>query len=169
MSLEVHPGLDKQLKDPLGPLKQAIGIYDEEDMDDIPSPTHWPTIATDDLASEWEALRRWVEDLLKRFGYLDHHIIPFCWYRHNEHVEVLSALRDYEASSFSSTAPSTAPVDWCRALRDMSQLLKSFTSDLSCGSVHQEPELRQVSTLQSDWETFVQIQLEIRKSEEMGS
>lgn len=167
MSLEDSSCLEKQLKDPLGALKQAIGIYDEDDTDDIPSATHWPTIATDDLTSEWEKLRTWVDALQQRFGHLDHHIIPYCWFRHNEHVEVLSALRDYEASSFSSTAPSTAPVDWFRALRDMSQMLKSFTSELSCGSTHQDPEIRQVSESQGEWGKFVQLQLEARRAGEI--
>ena len=164
---EQDSGLEKRLKDPLGSLKQAIGIYDEADIDEIPSATHWPSIATADLASEWEKLRTWVDALQQRFGHLDHHIIPFCWFRHNEHVEVLSALRDYEASSFSSTAPSTAPVDWFRALRDMVQLLKSFTSEISCGSTHQDPEIRQVPQSPSDWEEFVQLQMDTRRTGEI--
>jgi len=52
-------------------------------------------------------------------------IIPAFWWRHNEHVEALVALRDHHHASFGDTAPATAPVDWFRALRDITVLLRS--------------------------------------------
>lgn len=115
---------------------RAIGIAD---LDDIPSATHWPSIPPQTAQSEWQELRDWVERLQQRFSHLDHHAIPRCWWRHNEHVEALAALRDHERVSYLPTAPATAPVEWMRALRDIELLLRSWTSEYPCGASHQDP------------------------------
>ena len=73
-----------------------------------------------------------MEGLQQRFDHLDHHFIPACWWQHNEHVEALVALRDHEQVSFSEIAPATAPLDWFRALRDITTLLRAWTADLAC-------------------------------------
>ena len=108
-------------------------------LDDIPSATHWPSIPTQKAKAEWQALREWVELLQQRFPHLDHHAIPSCWWRHNEHVEALAALRDHERVSYLPTAPATAPVEWMRALRDIEFLLRSWTAEYPCGATHQDP------------------------------
>jgi hypothetical protein len=61
-------------------------------LDDIPSATHWPSLPAGRAAGEWRSLRAWVAALQARFAHLDHHVIPACWWRHNEHVEALAAL-----------------------------------------------------------------------------
>jgi hypothetical protein len=125
------------------------------DYGDIPVPTAWQTISADDAAKEWDQLRRWVEDLQDRFEHLDHHALPRCWWRHNSHVEALVALRDHERSSFADTAPATAPLDWFRALRDITALLRTWTAELGCGATHQPPAqpLRPADT--DAWDRFV--------------
>ncbi len=115
-----------------------IGVPLDDDFPDIPTPTHWPH-SRQPTPSEWEELRAWVEELCGRFAHLDHHVIPRCWWRHNEHVEALAALRDHERSSFSDTAPATAPLDWFRALRDIAALLRAWTAEPGCGATHQPP------------------------------
>jgi hypothetical protein len=112
-------------------------------------------------------LRAWVEQLQERFSHLDHHVVPRCWWRHNEHVEALSALRDHERSSFAATAPATAPVDWFRALRDVTALLRSWTGDLSCGAAHQDSPTRASPPAVTEWERFVQADVERRKEQEI--
>ena len=133
----------------------VVGVPLSDDYPDFPIPTHWPQLASADIEGQWNDLRAWVEELCTRFAHLDHHVIPRCWWRHNELVEALAALRDHERSSFSDTAPASAPVDWFRALRDISTLMRSWTADAGCGGSHQTPTaaLRPLSS--EDWERFV--------------
>src|SRR4051794_8502857 len=119
----------------LWPVVPADAEYEHED---VPTPTCWPQVCADNAGEEWEALQAWVEELKHRFHHLDHHVIPSCWLQHNEHVEALVALRDQERMSFSDNAPATAPIDWFRALRDITALMRSWTSELPCGTTHAE-------------------------------
>ncbi len=127
-------------------LKAALDSDEEIDFS-VPLATHWPECRSSE--SEWNELKRWVDALRERFSSLDHHVIPNCWYKHNSHVEVLCALRDHERSSYSDSAPATAPTDWFRALRDMEQLLRTWTKESPCGSVHDE-----VTVLKTDEKSF---------------
>jgi hypothetical protein len=84
----------------------------------------------DEAKAEWESLRGWVENFRSRFP---HSVkIPNCWYLHSDLVEALSALRDYERSSFSSTAPPTAAVEWHRAFRDMESRMEGWIKRFTC-------------------------------------
>jgi len=107
------------------------------DLAELAGPTHWPDLAAEEAADTWAELAAWVSHLQDRFAHLDHHVIPRCWYRHNEHVEALTALRDHEQISFGPSAPATAPLDWLRALRDVEALLRAWTSQLPCGAAHE--------------------------------
>ena len=100
-------------------------------------------------------LRDWVERLQRRFDHLDHHFIPACWWRRNEHVEALVALRDHERVSFSEIAPATAPLDWFRALRDITTLLGAWTADQACDTIHQRPTARLRSQHRDGWDEHV--------------
>jgi hypothetical protein len=124
-------------------------------LDDIPSATHWPSLPARRAASEWRSLRDWVETLQARFAHLDHHVIPLCWWRHNEHVEALAALRDHERVSFLPTSPATAPVEWMRALRDIGTLLRAWTAEYPCGASHQEALSRLRQTHTDGWDDHV--------------
>lgn len=126
-----------------------------DDLGDIPTPTSWPAVSSDRVIEEWASLRAWVEDLCARFAHLDHHVVPRCWWRHNEHVEALVALRDHERASFSDTAPAAAPVDWFRAMRDIAALLRAWTADTGCGASHQASlaVLRQPDN--DEWADFI--------------
>ncbi|MGH9074054.1 MAG: hypothetical protein ACRDZQ_08015 [Acidimicrobiales bacterium] len=86
---------------------------------------------------------------------------------HNEHVEALVALRDHERSSFSDTAPATAPVDWFRALRDVAALLRAWTAEGGCGASHQAPPavIRPVGT--GEWDRFVEADVAARQAAEI--
>ena len=134
---ETRPGK----RNPIDVLKALYGIG-TPDLDEIPAVTHWTSIPAVDAGEEWAQLRGWVERLQTRFAPLDHHVIPACWWRHNEHVEALAALRDHERVSFSAAAPATAPFDWFRALRDISVLLRAWTGELACGATHHDPPAR---------------------------
>ena len=143
-----------------------FGSYDDREIDEIPGATYWPEVLAVEAAAQWEELRNWVEQLQERFSHLDHHVVPRCWWQHNEHVEALSALRDHERSSFASTAPATAPVDWFRALRDVTALLRSWTGDLCCGATHQGSPTRASPPAVGEWKRFVQDDVERRKGRE---
>ena len=86
-------------------------------QDEAPRPVHWPNLKPEEAIEEWNELCGWVERLRVRFPNAIR--LPDCWWRHNDLVEVLAALRDFERVCFSDTAPATAPVEWQRALRDM--------------------------------------------------
>jgi hypothetical protein len=141
--------------------------------EDIPAATHWPSLDREKAAREWEELRSWVEHLRRRFESLDHHVIPYCWWRHNGHVEALTALRDHERVSFAALAPATAPLDWLRALRDTAALLRSWTADLPCGTLHQPPITQPLPFDREEWSRHVeadlidrrQVQANIRRPE----
>lgn len=139
------------------PILEAMGLNAAglPSLDDVPAATHWPSVPAAKAAREWEELRRWVERLTKRFAHLDHHVIPSCWWRHNSHVEALAALRDHERVSYLASAPATAPVEWMRALRDITALLRSWTAESPCGASHQEAPIRLRQTQYQGWDEHV--------------
>jgi hypothetical protein len=148
------------------PLRQLFGADDSEPISEIPGATQWQDIASSDAITEWADLRSWVELLQARFSHLNHHIIPRCWWRHNEHVEALVALRDHERSSFSDSAPATAALDWFRALRDVTALLRAWTAECSCGADHREEPTRWPKSDPAEWESFVRSDVEHRLERE---
>lgn len=149
-------GDDRDARYRLDELARVLGdAYDAGELADVPAPTYWPAIPAADAAVEWDELAAWVEALCDRFAHLDCHVIPRCWWRHNEHVEALAALRDHERSSFSTTAPPTAPVDWFRALRDITALLKAWTGETGCGASHTDPPTPLRAVDRGDWELHV--------------
>lgn len=143
-------------------LRQLFGTVDDV-LDEIPGATCWSAISPDDAPAAWEELRAWVDELRQRFAHIDHHVLPACWWRHNEHVEALVALRDHERASFSDTAPATAPLDWFRALRDIAALLRAWTAEQGCGAVHQDPPVRMQPVDEEAWEAFVSGDVERRR------
>lgn len=95
-------------------------------------PLHWPTLGAIPAQSAWAELRRWVEELRERYPGLDSYVVPSCWYTHDSLVGALQALKDYERVAYAPSSPASAGVDWHRALRDMTALLRQFTADLRC-------------------------------------
>ena len=148
----------------MDPVIEAMGlpVAGLPSLDEIPSATHWPSLSSDDATTEWEELRDWVEQLQRRFAHLDHHVIPPCWWRHNEHVEALAALRDHERVSFLTSAPATAPVDWMRALRDVTALLRSWTAENPCGATHQDTPARRRHDSYDGWDEHIETDIERR-------
>lgn len=147
-------------------LRQLFGptaADNEHLIDEIPGATSWPAIDPDDTPAAWDDLRAWVDELRRRFDHLDHHVIPACWWRHNEHVEALVALRDHHHASYSDTAPATAPVDWLRALRDIAALLRSWTAEHACGATHHNPPTRLQPDDTHAWNAFVAADVECRR------
>jgi hypothetical protein len=157
---------DRRREDVFGEL--MFGTYDDQDLDEVPGATHWPGIPAVDAAEKWGELRAWVEQLQGRFSHLDHHVLPRCWWQHNEHVEALSALRDHECSSFAETAPATAPLDWFRALREVTTLLRLWTGELSCGAAHHDPPNHSNPPMAEEWEHFVEADVEHRQQMEIN-
>ena len=151
----------------LDPFQPVFDFAEGEELDDVPGATHWPELTADDAEEAWEELRDWVEQLQQRFAHLDHHVIPRCWWQHNEHVEALSALRDHELASFDQTAPATAPAEWCRALRDVEALLRSWTGEVSCGANHNLASVQPTQPAAEDWRAFVAEDIARRRQHEM--
>jgi len=166
-------------RDPLQQLIGAVGTspdhgfdsdaFGDDDLADIPAATSWPAITSTDARLAWDELLAWVTALQERFAQLDHHVVPHCWWRHNGHVELLVALRDHERSSFSTSAPATAPIDFFRAFRDATALLRTFTAELSCARAHEEQTVRPRPIATEEWESFVAADVARRQECEIES
>ena len=70
------------------------------------------------------------QELLERFGTLDHATIPPCWWRRNGHVEALQALRDHERMSYAESWPGQAAMSWRDSLIEMR--LREWTAFYGC-------------------------------------
>jgi hypothetical protein len=118
---------------PRGFLADLISGDEEFDDDTKPSdpPIHWPSLTPPEAAAEWQALYGWVVTLQHRFRGMVR--LPPCWYRHNDLVEALSALRDHERISYSDAAAPTAAVTWHTAFRDIETRLRTWITELRCG------------------------------------
>jgi len=89
--------------------EQLLAEMGEDGDLNILPPTFWPDIPLADLRTGWISSREWVENLVRRYPHLDHHVIPGCWYLHNGHVEALVALRGHERMSFAESSPTSSP------------------------------------------------------------
>jgi hypothetical protein len=135
---------------------------------DLGPPTHWPTLPAWDAANSWAELRDWVEDLVDRFS-LDTRAVPPCWYRHNAHVEALSALQDYERMAFHPTAAASGAVDFLHALRDVEHRLTEWSSRTQCAVNEHRPDPgRSWHTDNVDWEAFVTADTGTRESRDLA-
>lgn len=127
---------------------------DTGDLSAFDPPLFWPGLAAEDAAAEWEALRRWVARLAERFD-LDFHALPRCWYRHNNYIEALCALRDHERASYADTAAPTAALEWHRAFRDIEGRLREWAGRSACGAQHEPSAPRQAGAVDDDWSAWV--------------
>lgn len=121
---------------PAGFLAQLIngdGAGDDFGDQGLPTdpPLYWPSLTAAEAAAEWPALYDWVALLQHRFRGMVR--LPPCWYRHNDLVEALSALRDHERISYSDDAAPTAAVAWHTAFRDIESRLRGWIAELRCG------------------------------------
>lgn len=108
-------------------------------------PLHWPTLGAIPAQRAWTDLRDWVGEMQARYPGLDSYVVPSCWYEHESLVGALQALKDYERVAYAPNAPASGGVDWHRALRDMTSVLRQFTADLRC--TH-GPEYAEVATFE---------------------
>lgn len=153
------------MTDPFAAFLHPVEPSDYDEID-IPAPTHWADIPAEAAPQAWAELRAWAEQLRERFC-LDHHVLPACWWRHNPHVEALAALRDHEAASYLDTAPATAPVDWLRALRDVTALLRAWTGELGCDATHRpgpDTTITSASFDEAGWAAYLQADTSRRRS-----
>jgi hypothetical protein len=149
-------------------LAALFGADGPPDLDDLTGPFRWANLSAKEARAAWPDLRRWVERLVARFPHLDHHAIPTCWWRHNGHVEALTALRDHERVSYAATSQATAAVEWHRALRDVEAMLREWTGQLGCGASHSDRE-RQLRRPDDDvWDQFVHADLSRRRQAEVA-
>jgi hypothetical protein len=119
-------------------------------------PILWPAMPPEEALEEWEALRAWVAQLLRRYSISLR--LPTCWWRHNDFVEALSALRDFERAAFSPSAPATAAVEWQRALREIESVLEGWSKRLTCSvsDTDHDPHEQAPSAEPPGWRQFVQ-------------
>ena len=123
---------------------------------DLPRPTRWTRLEPAEARQEWDDLRHWAAKLCVRYPSIVR--LPECWWRHNDLVEVLAALRDYERACFEPTSSATGPVEWQRALRDMEHRLEIWIKKLPCnvpGRGHEQPSADEAKT-PPGWTEFVE-------------
>lgn len=100
------------------------------DVDGKAPPVHWPTLTAGEAGQEWPDLREWVERLQGRFPSTLR--LPSCWWRHNDLVEILAALRDHERGAYGPRAAPGAALDWHRAFRDVEARMETWIKRLGC-------------------------------------
>lgn len=140
----------------------ALLGMDGPDPDATAPPVYVPRVPGRDYPEVLSELAEWVDELVERFGHLDHTVIPVCWWRHNGHVEVLQALRDHERVSYSDTAAGTAGMSWQREFFFAEARLREWTGYFGCASGHKNP-IRQLR-LHDDqaWNAHLQAERERR-------
>ena len=147
-------------------IAQVVAMRDRQRDPDpaanAPHPIAWPTLNAREIATEWHSLRTWVVQLRTRYPNAVR--IPECWWRHNDLVEALSALRDYERACFRPAAPATAAVEWHRAFRDIEARMETWIKRFTCGIAgrgHDVPSI--ASDPPEDWAAFVEADRRTRK------
>jgi hypothetical protein len=138
---------------------------DGGDFDEFEGPIYWPTREREQAEFDWPALAAWVHRLRARFPHMTARI-PDCWYRHNDLVEALLALRDHERVSYSSTAPASAAVEWHRAFRDMEARWDTWIKRFSCtvpGKGHATPD-NDVHETDAEFANFMKDDLSHRRT-----
>lgn len=126
-------------------------------------PAHSPSLSAEEAPLEWEDLRRWVEQYRQRYPIVP--ALPECWWRHNNIVELLAALRDHERFSYGRAAPGTAGMEWQRARQQAELQLEFWIKRLPCGTPGRgHPPLAGVD-ISSEWNAHVQQDIERRRAE----
>lgn len=112
---------------------EIFGADDEFDDHTVANaaPLYWPSLGGNEAGTEWTLLYEWVTLLQDRFRGMVR--LPACWYRHNDLVEALSALRDHERASYADTAKPISAVAWHTAFRDIEARLRVWIAELRCG------------------------------------
>lgn len=114
-------------------LEQRQRVATRESVgEEVEAPLHWPSLAALNAQREWPKFSEWVGELRDRYKGLDSYVVPACWYEHESLVVALQALKDHERVAYATSSPGSAGMEWHRALRDMSALLRQFTADLRC-------------------------------------
>ena len=106
-------------------------LADGSDFDELEGPIYWPTRDPELVEFDWPSLAAWVRRLRARFPHLIARI-PDCWYRHNDLVEALLALRDCERACYTASSPASAAVEWHRAFRDMEARWDGWIKRFTC-------------------------------------
>ena len=145
-----------QVDDPYAQIRASLADVLPDDFDDLVGPTFWPEVPLTDVEHEWTELRAWVQQLVARFPHLiAQKVIPACWYRHNEHVEALVALRDHERATFCESSPGTAPAAWHSAFALLESRMKEWTAVAGCLSGHREPPTTMRSPSEGEWREWL--------------
>ena len=124
-----------------------------DDVATTPRPIAWYRLTPEEAAEEWDALRRWLDEVRIRFPSMTR--LPECWYRHNELVEILSALRDHERICFAPTGHASGPVEWHRSFREVEARIEVWVKRFACNVPGRGHEVLPASDEESAWTEFV--------------
>jgi len=130
-------------------------LVDDQELPEPPGPTDWRELTPEEAPAAWIELRAWVQDLVRRYPHLDHHVVPACWFRHNEHVEALVALRDFEKLAFFPSSPASSPYNFQVALAQIEARLREWTARAGCLGEHREQPASQRPVRDDVWAAFL--------------
>ncbi|MFE7846766.1 hypothetical protein ACFUTX_16390 [Microbacterium sp. NPDC057407] len=112
----------------------------------------WYTLPDATAASEWEALRLWVEWVSVRYN-IPQTVIPLCWYQHGALVEELSALHTAHRAAFDRSDAGYGPVGWHeRAAIALPRLAKAYGG--GCNNGHQPTKPRTWPQPRAEWDAW---------------
>jgi hypothetical protein len=123
-----------------GDLAQIVDARLNELLAAATGPVNWRTLAPDDAAAAWVALRDWVDWFRIEYGY-DHRIVPPCWYRHPAMVSLLSALRDHWTCAYDPLNTPTGASEWHRVLQQLEPRLREWAARTGCSTGSHRPDL----------------------------
>lgn len=139
MTIDFETGAQPSLLEPeidgdVDPMFGSLGLPDAvEPPDDEPQrPINWFLLTANEAYAQWHALDHWVKRLLRDSYGLPPTVVPPFWYRHDELVWELSALRQHWLNSYDPEGSPSGPSGWHRDFADSRNRLREWVS--TCGT-----------------------------------
>jgi len=118
-------------------------------------PVRWRDLAPENAATEWAALRDWVQWVTTRFD-IPVTVIPNCWWRHPALVDELSALHVAWRTAYDPQDSGLGPLMWLERWHAARTRLRAAYSG-SCSNGHKDIKRRSWDdvTDQGEWDAWV--------------
>ena len=98
----------------------------------LPTPVCWGAYTREEITTELESLRTWVEWLVEHYR-LDRRHVPQCWDQHWELIEELAALHhSWRATYAHDTSENHGPIVWHERFHIARERLAEWTSRTGC-------------------------------------
>lgn len=129
---ELLPRVD-DLADRTSELSGRVDALAQDRSNSDFAPIHWPTLSADEASEAWDALGRWVEDVLGPWYGITRGQLPDCWALHRRALIELSWLRSSYVVAYGCKAPASLAAEWhTRWLRDGVIAIKAAIPESLC-------------------------------------